>query len=187
MNYWQPEHPSLSCSVFINPLRPSDAYMRSWTGSSLVQIMACRLNGAKPLSAQCWNIVNWTLGNKLQWNFNRKSNIFIEENTFENVVCEMASILSRPQCVNTLNPEENGHHYTNIFSSIFLNENYCILIVIFWFGFRWRQIRNSWMILCFPTITLAWGADGRKPHLQKDYEILEATESHWWVHDGELT
>ena len=48
---------------------------------------------------QCWNIVNWTLGNKLQWNFNRNSNIFIEENTFENVVCEMLFISSRPQCV----------------------------------------------------------------------------------------
>ena len=41
---------------------------------------------------QCWNVVNWTLGNKLQWNFNRNSNIFIQENAFENVVCEMASI-----------------------------------------------------------------------------------------------
>ena len=30
--------------------------------------------------------------NKLQWNFNRNSNIFIQENAFENVVCEMASI-----------------------------------------------------------------------------------------------
>ena len=48
---------------------------------------------------QCWNIVNWTLGNKLQWNFSRNSNIFIEENTFENVVCEMLFISSRPQCV----------------------------------------------------------------------------------------
>ena len=33
-----------------NTLRPSDAYMRRWTGSSLVQIMACRLFGTKPLS-----------------------------------------------------------------------------------------------------------------------------------------
>ena len=49
---------------------------------------------------QCWDIVNWTLMNKLQWNFNRYSSIFIQENGFENVVCEMASILSRPQCVN---------------------------------------------------------------------------------------
>ena len=40
----------------------------------------------------CWNIVNLNLGNKLQWNFNPNSNIFIQENAFENVVCEMASI-----------------------------------------------------------------------------------------------
>ena len=50
---------------------------------------------------QCWNIVNWTLINKLQWNFNRYSSIFIQENACENVVCENAAILSRPQCVNT--------------------------------------------------------------------------------------
>ena len=30
--------------------------------------------------------------NKLQWNFNRNSNIFIQENALENVVCEMVSI-----------------------------------------------------------------------------------------------
>ena len=56
-------------------------------------------NGLSPYLIQCWNIVNWTLGNKLQWNFNRNSNIFIEENTFENVVYEILFILSRPQCV----------------------------------------------------------------------------------------
>ena len=48
---------------------------------------------------QCWIIVNWTLRNKHQWNFNRNSIIFIHENALEHVVCEMASILSRPQCV----------------------------------------------------------------------------------------
>ena len=40
------------------------------------------------------------LSNKFQWAFNRHSNIFIQENAFESVVCEMAAILSRPQCVN---------------------------------------------------------------------------------------
>ena len=48
---------------------------------------------------QCWNIVNWPLMNKLQWNFNRNSYIFIQENTFERVVSEMVAMLSRPQCV----------------------------------------------------------------------------------------
>ena len=36
--------------IVYNPLRPSDAYMRQWTRPSLIQIMACRLTGAKPLS-----------------------------------------------------------------------------------------------------------------------------------------
>ena len=49
---------------------------------------------------QCWNIVNWTLRNKLQWNLNRNSYIFNQENAFENVVWKMVAILSRPQCVN---------------------------------------------------------------------------------------
>ena len=63
--------------------------------------MICRLIGAKPLSEQCWNIVNWTIGNKLQWNLNRNLYIVIQENAFEIVVWKMAAILSRPQCVNS--------------------------------------------------------------------------------------
>ena len=33
-----------------NSSPPSAAYMHQWIGSALVQIMACRLFGAKPLS-----------------------------------------------------------------------------------------------------------------------------------------
>ena len=44
----------------------------------------------------CWNILNWTLTNKLQWN----SYIFIQENSFENIVCEMVDILPQPPWVN---------------------------------------------------------------------------------------
>ena len=47
---------------------------------------------------QCWNIVNWTLRNKFQWNFNRNSNISIQENALESVVD-----LS-PACI------QNRHH-----------------------------------------------------------------------------
>ena len=35
--------------VVNNSSLPSAAYMRRWTGSALVQVMACRLFGAKPL------------------------------------------------------------------------------------------------------------------------------------------
>ena len=38
--------------------------------------------------------------NKLQWSVNRNSYIFIQENAFEIVVCEIAVILPRPLYVN---------------------------------------------------------------------------------------
>ena len=49
---------------------------------------------------QCWNIVNWILGNRIQCILNRNSYIFIQENAFENVVWKMVAILSRLRCVN---------------------------------------------------------------------------------------
>ena len=48
---------------------------------------------------QCWNIVKWNCRNKLQWNLQQNSHIFIQENAFENIVCKMAAILSQPQCI----------------------------------------------------------------------------------------
>ena len=42
---------------WVNSSPPSAAYMRQWIGSALVQIMACRLFGAKPLPEPiltCW-------------------------------------------------------------------------------------------------------------------------------------
>ena len=43
---------------------------------------------------QCCVIVNGTLRKEPQWNLNRNTKLFIQENVFENVVCEMAAILS---------------------------------------------------------------------------------------------
>ena len=48
---------------------------------------------------QCSDIVNWTSGNKLQWNFDPNSNSLILENAFLNVMWKMASILSWPKYV----------------------------------------------------------------------------------------
>ena len=42
--------------------------MAEWIGSSLIQVMACRLFGAMPLLNQCCLIVNWTHWTKLQCN-----------------------------------------------------------------------------------------------------------------------
>ena len=48
---------------------------------------------------QCWNIVNWTLGDNLRWNLNWNIYIFIQENVFGNVIWKMVAIFSEPQCV----------------------------------------------------------------------------------------
>ena len=72
---------------------------------SLVQIMACRLDGAKPLLNQLWNIDNWTFGNKFQWNLIRNWYIFIQENAFE-----MSSWKWRPFCLGSV--EDNSLQYS---------------------------------------------------------------------------
>ena len=90
---------------FINSLRPSDAYSR-WTiiGSD---------NGLSPGRRQAiiWSnaelLLNGPLGTNFSEFFNQNFNIFIQKNAFESVVREMASILSQPQCVNSLWP---SHH-----------------------------------------------------------------------------
>ena len=73
--------------------------MRQWIGSSLVQIMACHLFSAKPLSKPMLVYVNWTRRSKHHWNFNQNAKLFIHENTSENIVCKMAAILSRGRWV----------------------------------------------------------------------------------------
>ena len=62
----------------INSSLPSAEYVHWWTGSTLVPIMTCRLVGAKPLSKP------------------------MLEYAFENVICEMAAILSRGRWGNLL-------------------------------------------------------------------------------------
>ena len=62
--------------------------------------MACLLFSTKPYINQCWVIVKWTLGNKLQWNLNQNTKFFIHENASEYIVCKMATILSRGRWVN---------------------------------------------------------------------------------------
>ena len=92
----------------INSLRPH-AYMRQWSNHHRFRYWLVAWSAPSHYLNQCRNIVNWTLENKLQWNFNQNSNIFIQENALKNDVCETASILSQPQCVNTVKPKQSDH------------------------------------------------------------------------------
>ena len=76
-----------------------------WYYSSLTCLVNCDVRlldwpATSHYLKQCWNIVNWTLGKKLQWTLNQNLYIFIWENAFENVVRKFVAILSPPQCVN---------------------------------------------------------------------------------------
>ena len=45
----------------------------------LMQIMACRLFGARPLCNLKWYIINWTLRNEYPWNLNQNTIILFDE------------------------------------------------------------------------------------------------------------
>ena len=85
--------------ITINSLRQSDAYMRRQSNHHWFRWWLVAWSAPSHYLNQCWNIVHWTLRNKLQWNVNRNSYIFIKKNPFENVDWKTAAILSRPQCV----------------------------------------------------------------------------------------
>ena len=44
---------------------------------------------------QCWVIVSLPFRNRLQWKFHRNTKLLIHQNASENIICEMAAILSR--------------------------------------------------------------------------------------------
>ena len=78
----------------VNSLRPSDAYMCQWTKSSLVQIMAFRLFGAKPLSKPMLEYCQLEPAEPTSVTFKSKFNIFIQE-----MYWKMSSPKSRPFCL----------------------------------------------------------------------------------------
>ena len=84
----------MNSHIKINRSPPSAAYMRKWIGSALIQIMAWRRIGVNYYLNQCLIVVNRTLGNKLQWNFNQKPQFSFSNKVSENIVCDITTILS---------------------------------------------------------------------------------------------
>ena len=78
---------------------PNDAIWNCRTWSALVQVMACRLFGTKPLPEP---VLTYSLS-YISFSGTNFFEIWIniqnfKENLFENVVCKIAAILSRPHC-----------------------------------------------------------------------------------------
>ena len=88
--------------LWFNSSRPDDIIWHHGFWQALVQVMACCLTAPSHNLNQSWCIciVNLALRKIFQWDFIQNSNIFIQENAFQNVVCNMAAILFRLHCVN---------------------------------------------------------------------------------------
>ena len=102
---WTNDDPSLLKHIrstrpqCVNTLRPSDAYMRHYINHRWFRQWLVAWPAPSYYLNQCWNIVDRNIRSKLQWNLKRNPYIFIRENSFQNIVCEMAAILSGPQWV----------------------------------------------------------------------------------------
>ena len=73
----------------------SNTDWRQLIGSALDQIMACRLFGAMPSSKPILSYCQLDPYEQTSMNFNQNATFFINENAYENIVCEMVAILSR--------------------------------------------------------------------------------------------
>ena len=83
-------------AVGLNSLRPSDAYI---CAGNLTIIDSDNSLSPRRRQAIIWTSAEILLIRTLGTNLKRNSYIFIQENAFKNVVCAIAAILSRLQCV----------------------------------------------------------------------------------------
>ena len=77
--------------IIVNPSPSFVAYMRQLFRSALVQIMACRLFGAKLLSKPMLGYCQLDPWEQTSVKFESKYKTFVGENTIENVVCQNGS------------------------------------------------------------------------------------------------
>ena len=95
--------------------------------------------------------------NKLQWNLNRNTYIFIQENTFENVIWKTTAILSRPECVNvTLYSKlpwlQRASNVAKAFMGLHLNVYFLILT-------HWGRVTH----ICVSKLTIIGSDTGLLP------------------------
>ena len=124
-----------------NAYPPCVAYMCQWIGSALVQIMACRLFGTRPLSKPILFFVNWTPRNKFQGNFNQNKKLFIHENASGNIACDTVGFSSRGRWVNTRAAKWHATPFAVLATHIYPNQlNLFVTISIPWRKFAYSEL-----------------------------------------------
>ena len=136
-------------------LLPSTTYMHHWIGTSLVQIMACHLIGAKPFFKPMMTFHQSHPNEQNSMQRLSKIPIFMGKITVEFIGCIFCTILFRSRWViihdvqvawlitevtpshyvgltlNTLRPRQSWRHFADaIFKCLFLNENIWISLNI---------------------------------------------------------
>ena len=112
------------------------------------------VSGQWPLGKNIRGTCHCTLRNKIQWNLNQISYIFIQENTFENIVWKMATILSQyiPQ---------NMHTISWCFVLCWLYYSSCLIHVVHLpIFFRVASLAQGICVIVPGTITLQWRHNG---------------------------
>ena len=104
---WWFETPSRSlwrqCNDIISITKASDCHNSNgsdWFGIEWQSFLHYGISSVFRFLKQCCPFVRRTLRYIFQWNFNRNSNSFIQQNTLQNVVCKISVILTK----------QFGHH-----------------------------------------------------------------------------
>ena len=79
----------------MNSSPPGAAYMRQWLGSALVQVMACRLFGTKPLPDPMLTFCHWDLKKQTSVKSNKNTKLFIQEYALKISSAEWRTFLSK--------------------------------------------------------------------------------------------
>ena len=117
---------------------------------------------------QCCVIINWALWNKLQWNFNQKGKLFRHENTYDNIVCEMSTILCWGRRVKSVKK-----YQWSIFESV-------IEIVLLCEQPEWR------LVPLYMFLSLKWFFSSAIKYflLQSDSSLRYIPHRFIWFHNG---
>ena len=124
-------------------------YMHQYTGPALVQIMACCLFGARPLSE---SMMAYFLGSKFKWNTNQNKTFSFTRKYIW--LCKMKDIMSQPQCAKTgtiMGSDIRGHSNTIILSYWYKNillekQSSPLSAYLFWCRlYQWLGTRLRWL------------------------------------------
>ena len=142
-----------------------EAYMRQWTGSSLLQVIPCR-----PIDYlnQCGHIVNWTIWNSFRRNLNHDITIFHARNVIENIVCTMVSTLAWPQRLLNIPDNVPNQGQTGLASHINANKQFA----------HYSDVTMSVATVCS---TVCSGADQRKHHGPRHWPLWGESNGDRWI------